>query len=206
MGGERFWGVARGCLHGASLVITAWALVATSAPERPLVPARDCFTGLPASPNLQVNLASGSDGGAAPDGGGDDGAADASADAVGDASDDGSSETGAASDDAPFEASDAGQEGGTEGGQDAGGGDEGSAVGSCYLDPALSDAACALSCNGVDGLTPGTVLTFNLEKGSRPESYKQYCFGYTTVGLRGGLAGVTFGLLPSGPQDRKSVV
>jgi hypothetical protein len=52
-------------LHAATLLATAWLLVATSAPDIPLVPARDCFTGIPSPAALLVTL-----GGPAPDEGG----------------------------------------------------------------------------------------------------------------------------------------
>lgn len=52
-------------LHAATLLATAWLLVATSAPRVPPVPARDCFTGIPSPAALLVTL-----GGPAPDEGG----------------------------------------------------------------------------------------------------------------------------------------
>jgi hypothetical protein len=64
----------------------------------------------------------------------------------------------------------------------------------------LAGAPCAPSCGGIDGLTPGATLVFNLDRGDRPQVYSPpHCFAYTTLGLQG-VSGVAFGV-PSAPTD-----
>jgi hypothetical protein len=50
------WG--RGAIHAGALLATAWSLIATSAPDAPLYPARDCFLDVPSPSSLVVTLLS----------------------------------------------------------------------------------------------------------------------------------------------------
>ncbi|HEY2517522.1 MAG TPA: hypothetical protein VGI39_41900 [Polyangiaceae bacterium] len=143
----------RQALHVGILSATAWALLATSAPD---MPPRDCFTTLPNPDSLDVSIGPprsavpGSDAGSF---------ADAQANA------DGSSEL--------------------DGSPASDGGDAG-----------LSPPADPVSCRGLDGVAPGTVLSFDISKDNGSAGSGGVCLRYTTRAITP-LSGVT--LTDTGP-------
>ncbi len=170
--------VGRAGLHAASLLFTAWALVATSAPDPTPVPSVECYGGVAPNASVQIALAATSGDAGAP------GESDAGAPGESDAGAPGESDAGS-------EASteiDAGADTLPEAGVDA----------AAPLGPApvcestsITSSPCVSSCNGIDGLAPGSSLVLDVAYAPIQE-FQLACGFYQTNGVHG-VAGVTLG-------------
>jgi hypothetical protein len=154
--------VGRVGLHAASLLFTAWALVATSSPDPDSVPTVDCFSGIAPNASVQVTLTPAGDSGEAGTPAEADAGPEASASVDADAGTLAESDVDAA---APLDAG--------------------------PLCVSTSSAGpCASSCNGIDGLGAGRSFVLDVAYTSGQEAPSLACTAYKTNGIQG-VTGVT---------------
>ncbi|HSY25374.1 MAG TPA: hypothetical protein VK841_24785 [Polyangiaceae bacterium] len=172
--------VGRVGFHAASLLFTAWGLVATSAPDPDSVPTVDCFTGIAPNASVQLTLTPAGDGGET--------GTLAEADAGPEASAEVDAEAGSVAEASSVAEAGSVAEGGTlaEAEVDA---EAPLDAGPLCVSTSTTNP-CVSSCNGIDGLGPGRLLVLDVAYTPGQQAPSLACTAYETNAIQG-VTGVT---------------